>query len=140
MPFDADNSSGSITPAACIDWRNGDADSMSARTTSESTIDAGYTTAGLSLLPQPSVSYLYFGGRWYGRLLPPNSTVHISVRQFGACLLQVPRMRHSAGPTISSRSIVMPGVMRSSSYRRRIASSHQLETDSFQKISVIPAR
>lgn len=39
--IDADNISGSL-PAACIDWRIGDADSMSARTTPESTLDAGY--------------------------------------------------------------------------------------------------
>jgi hypothetical protein len=45
--FDADNSSGSL-PAACSDWRNGVADSMSARATTEPTTDAGYTTAGAS--------------------------------------------------------------------------------------------
>ena len=44
-PHYADNSSGSL-PAACNVWRRGDADSMSARTTTESTTDAGYTTAG----------------------------------------------------------------------------------------------
>ena len=44
-PHYADNSSGSL-PAACIVWRRGDADSMSARDTYDPTIDAGYTTAG----------------------------------------------------------------------------------------------
>ena len=46
-PTVADNCSGSL-PAACNDWRIGDADSLSARTTAESTLDAGYTTAGIS--------------------------------------------------------------------------------------------
>src|SRR6185369_10881283 len=40
-PTDADNSSGSPA-AACIDWRIGDADSMSARAAPEPTTDAGY--------------------------------------------------------------------------------------------------
>jgi hypothetical protein len=43
-PIDADNSSGSL-PAVRIDWRIGDADSMSARTTPESTLDAGYLSS-----------------------------------------------------------------------------------------------
>jgi hypothetical protein len=63
-PTDADNSSGSL-PAACIDWRLGDADSMSARTTTESTLDAGYTTAGASLTAKLSVSFLRLGGSPY---------------------------------------------------------------------------
>jgi hypothetical protein len=40
LQTDADNSCGSL-PAACNDWRIGDADSMSARTTTESTPNAG---------------------------------------------------------------------------------------------------
>ena len=63
--FDADNSSGSGTLAARIDWRNGDADSMSARISNEPTSDAGYTTAGYSLTPKLSISFLYFGGSPY---------------------------------------------------------------------------
>ena len=60
--FDADNISGSCTLAARNDWRNGDADSMSARVSKEPTSDAGYTTAGYSLKPQLSISFLYSGG------------------------------------------------------------------------------
>lgn len=63
--LDADNSSGSSTLAACSDWRSGAADSMSARTIKESTSDAGYTTAGCSLMPSLSISPLYFGGSPY---------------------------------------------------------------------------
>jgi hypothetical protein len=59
--FDADNTSGSSTPAACNEWRNGDADSMSARAANEPITDAGYTTAGFSLMPSLLVSFLYFG-------------------------------------------------------------------------------
>lgn len=44
-PRYADNSSGSPA-AACIVWRSGDADSMSARDIYDPTTDAGYTTAG----------------------------------------------------------------------------------------------
>ena len=39
--FDADNISGSGTLAARNDWRNGDADSMSARAANEPASDAG---------------------------------------------------------------------------------------------------
>jgi hypothetical protein len=64
-PQDADNSSGSYA-AACIDWRTGDADSMSARDFNDPTSDAGYTTAGalpvgphsISLLPLRGSSYM----------------------------------------------------------------------------------
>ena len=63
-PTDADNSSGSL-PAACNDWRIGDADSMSARTTPESTLDAGYTTAGASPKAKTSVSFLCLWGSPY---------------------------------------------------------------------------
>jgi len=45
IPYYADNSFGSL-PAACNVWRGNDADSILARTTAESTTDAGYTTAG----------------------------------------------------------------------------------------------
>jgi len=63
--LDADNSSGSRTLAVRNDWRSDAADSMSARTIKESTLDAGYTTAGFSLMPSLSVSFLYFGGSPY---------------------------------------------------------------------------
>jgi hypothetical protein len=59
--FDADNISGSRTLAARNDWRNGDADSMSARAANAPASDAGYTAAGYSLKPQLSISFLYFG-------------------------------------------------------------------------------
>ncbi|MBC7619453.1 MAG: hypothetical protein H7293_10800, partial [Candidatus Saccharibacteria bacterium] len=65
---DADNFSGSL-PAVRSDWRFGDADSMSARTTTESTTDAGYTTAGASPKAKLSVSLLPLRGSPYrGRL------------------------------------------------------------------------
>src|SRR6185369_9241571 len=63
-PTDADNSSGSPA-AACIDWRIGDADSMSARAAPEPTTDAGYTTAGASLKPKLSVNFLQLRGSPY---------------------------------------------------------------------------
>jgi hypothetical protein len=63
-PSDADNSSGSL-PAACIVWRAGPADSMLARTTTESTSDAGYTTAGVSPTAKTSVSFLPLWGSPY---------------------------------------------------------------------------
>jgi len=62
--IDADNISGSL-PAVRIDWRIGDADSMSARTTTESTLDAGYTTAGASPTAKLSVSFLHLWGSPY---------------------------------------------------------------------------
>jgi hypothetical protein len=65
--FDADNPSGSRMLAACIDWRNGDADSMSARAANEPTNDAGYTTAGFSLMPDLLISFLNSGGSPYRR-------------------------------------------------------------------------
>jgi len=61
---DADNSSGSFA-AACSDWRSGDADSMSARTTSEPTSDAEWSTAGASPTANISVSFLPLGGSPY---------------------------------------------------------------------------
>lgn len=60
-PSDADNSSGS-TAAACIVCRAGPADSMLARTTKESALDAGYTTAGDSPTAKTSISFLPLGG------------------------------------------------------------------------------
>ncbi len=57
----ADNSSGSL-PAACNVWRRSDADSMSARTTTESTTDAGYTTAGASLTANTIGQFLALDG------------------------------------------------------------------------------
>ena len=65
-PSDADNSSGSL-PAACNDWRDGPADSMLARTTTESTSDAGYTTAGVSPTAKTSISFLPLWGSPYTR-------------------------------------------------------------------------
>ena len=61
IPTDADNSSGSL-PAVRSDWRTGDANSMSARTTTEPTKDAGYTTAGASPTAKLSVSHLPLRG------------------------------------------------------------------------------
>jgi hypothetical protein len=60
----ADDSSGSL-PAASAVWRRGDADSMSARITAESTTDAGYTTAGVSPTGPQSVSPLPLRGSPY---------------------------------------------------------------------------
>lgn len=61
IPTEADNSSGRL-PAVRIDWRFGDADSISARTTLESTLDAGYTTAGASHKANISICLLRLGG------------------------------------------------------------------------------
>ena len=58
---DADNSCGSL-PTAGNDWRIGDADSMAARTTPESTTDAGYTTARACPTANLSVSFLPLWG------------------------------------------------------------------------------
>ncbi|MFA9274464.1 MAG: hypothetical protein ACEQSE_06255 [Candidatus Aquirickettsiella gammari] len=63
--LNADNTSGSFTPAARSEWRNDHADSMSARNTIDSTSDAGYTTAGLFLAPEILINFLYFGGSPY---------------------------------------------------------------------------
>jgi hypothetical protein len=63
-PTNADNTSGSFA-AARIDWRIGDADSMSARTTTKSTLDAGYTTAGASPKAKLSISFLRLWGSPY---------------------------------------------------------------------------
>ena len=60
-PIDADNFSGSL-PAVRSDWRTGDADSMSPRTTTESTTDAGYTTVGASPKATLSISLLPLRG------------------------------------------------------------------------------
>lgn len=62
--LDADNSSGSL-PAACSDWRNDVADSMSARATTEPTTDAGNTTAGASPKAHLSISLLPLKGGPY---------------------------------------------------------------------------
>jgi hypothetical protein len=51
--------------AACIVWRAGPADSMLARTTTESTSDAGYTTAGVSPTAKTSISFLPLWGGPY---------------------------------------------------------------------------
>lgn len=64
----ADNSSGSL-PAACNVWRRSDADSMSAPTTTESTTDAGYTTAGfLPLGPRIGQALVVVGESIYDLL------------------------------------------------------------------------
>ena len=60
-PHYADNSSGSL-PAACIVWRRGDADSMSARDIYDPTTDAGYTTAGALPSGPQSVRLLLLWG------------------------------------------------------------------------------
>ena len=62
--INADNFSGSL-PAVRSDWRFGDADSRSARTTTETTIDAGYTTAGASPKAKLSISLLPLRGSPY---------------------------------------------------------------------------
>ncbi len=68
-PIDADNSSGSL-PAACSDWRIGDADSMSARDAYDPTTYAGYTTAGASQTSQHIGQFLALRGEsiydWLG--------------------------------------------------------------------------
>jgi len=67
-PIDADNLSGSTMPAVPIDWRSGDADSMSARATySEPTTDAGYTTAGSTQSVDHSINLLRWRGSPYRR-------------------------------------------------------------------------
>ncbi|MFC0350367.1 hypothetical protein [Undibacterium danionis] len=47
------------------EWRNDDADSMSARNKIDSKLDAGYTTAGLFLAPKLLINFLYFRGSPY---------------------------------------------------------------------------
>lgn len=61
---DADNPSGSL-PAVRSDWRISEADSMSARTKTESPIDAGYTAAGASQTAKLSVNLLPLRGSQY---------------------------------------------------------------------------
>ncbi|MFC0350484.1 hypothetical protein ACFFJH_11745 [Undibacterium danionis] len=63
--LNADNPSGSVKPVACSEWRNDHADSMSARNKIDSTLDAGYTTAGLFLAPKLLINFLYFRGSPY---------------------------------------------------------------------------
>ena len=63
-PRYADNSSGSPA-AACIVWRSGDADSMSARDIYDPTTDAGYTTAGALPSGPQSVRLLLLWGSPY---------------------------------------------------------------------------
>jgi hypothetical protein len=66
----ADNSSGltnASSAAACNAWHFSDADSMSARTTTESTLDAGYTTAGISHQAKLLISLLHLWESPYTR-------------------------------------------------------------------------
>jgi len=69
-PIDADKSAGSLATACNNDWHTGDADSMSARATKESTSDAGYTIAGASQTAKLSVSFLHLGGVHIGLVMP----------------------------------------------------------------------
>jgi hypothetical protein len=62
--IDADNPSGSL-PAACNDWHFSDADSMSARDEYDPTLDAGYTTAGISHKAKLLISLLRLWGSPY---------------------------------------------------------------------------
>jgi hypothetical protein len=64
-PTNADNPSGSCTLAACIDWRPGDADSMSART-----IESPQQMPDIRLQAQPyppflSINFLFVRGSPY---------------------------------------------------------------------------
>ena len=79
-PINADNSSGS-SPAACNDWRMGDADSMSARITTESTLDAGYTTAGASPKAKNVGQFLAFVGEFIYDLLDRMPTTRFPWRR-----------------------------------------------------------
>ena len=98
-PTDADNPSGSL-PAARNDWRISDADSMSARTKLESTLDAGYTTAGASPTAKLSVSFLHLWGSPYRK-------GQISRRSAFICFLlsRQPFMRASTNVLRSEASI-----------------------------------
>ncbi len=65
-PTDADIISGSL-PGVRIDWRVGDADSMSARDIGDPTSDAGKREAGASPTTKLSVSVLNLWGSPYMR-------------------------------------------------------------------------
>ena len=60
--LDADNSAGSCTLAACNDWRSAVRRFHVGTGHHEPTSDAGYTTAGLPLLPQLSINLLPLRG------------------------------------------------------------------------------
>jgi hypothetical protein len=62
--IDADNPSGSFA-AACNDWHIGDADSMSARDARDPTLDAGYTTVGISQTAKLLIRLLLLRGSPY---------------------------------------------------------------------------
>ena len=66
-PNDADNPSGSFTPAACNDWRFGDADSMSARATTSPLQTPDIRLQALPQLPDLSIALFYDGGSPYKR-------------------------------------------------------------------------
>src|SRR2546426_5672005 len=64
-PFDADNSSGSYTPAACIDWRFGVADSMSARVSTNPHQMPDIRLQASPQRPPQSISFFPCGGSPY---------------------------------------------------------------------------
>src|SRR4029434_4321647 len=66
--FDADNSAGSCTLAACNDWRSGVRRFHVGTSHHELTSDAGYTTAGSPSLPPLSINLFLCRGSPYTRL------------------------------------------------------------------------
>ena len=73
-PIDADNPSGSFTLAACIDWRTGDADSMSARATTSPHQMPDIRLQAQPLPPDLSISFLSWVGSPYLRVRPHSSS------------------------------------------------------------------
>ena len=63
--LDADNPAGSLTLAACNDWRTEVRRFHFGTGLLEPTSDAGYTTAGSPSLPQLSINLLLRGGSPY---------------------------------------------------------------------------
>ena len=96
-PHYADNSSGSL-PAACMVWRRGDADSMSARDTYDPTIDAGYTTAGaLPSGPQSIRLLLLVGESIYAELDPKAKKGRPALK---TCAAHEKALRHGSGAAL----------------------------------------
>ena len=62
--IDADNTDGSFMRAACTDWRSVGRFHVGTDH-NESTPDAGYTTACISLWPELSINFLAFWGSPY---------------------------------------------------------------------------